>query len=322
MLNDLDNLLVVKKPLENLVMIKGEKPLWPASSNVLVIRDGDGLIMIEAGCGGEERSTRLIKEMRRLGLSPERIHTVVLSHAHPDHMGGITTFLRISQPTVIISEIDAPFARNPQLLNDSFDIALGSRHYPEFGFGEAGLNLLDYFKTLSKCPMASVKPDKTVKEGDRLKLGDYLFEVIYTPGHSPGHISLVDREKKICFSGDVVGEVVAWYSPSSGGALGYFSSLDKIERFELERIYPSHGEVITNKEETISRIRSKLLEREKYILHELEKGPKKFKELVEELFPSPNQRFFPGVQILESHLIKLEKEKRITRQGDLILLEK
>jgi len=308
--------------LENLVMIKGEKPLWPASSNVLVIREGDGLIMIEAGCGGEERSTRLIREMRRLGLPPERIHTVVLSHAHPDHMGGITTFLRISQPTVIISEIDAPSARNPELLTDSFDVKLGGKYFPEMGFRDSGLTLLTAFEKISNCPMASVDPDKTVREGDRLKLGDYLFEVLHTPGHSPGHISLVDREKKICFSGDVVGEVVAWYSPSSGGALGYFSSLDKIEKFELERIYPSHGGVITDKEEAISRIRSKLLEREKYILHELESGPKKFKELVEGLFPSPNQRFFPGVQILESHLIKLEKEKRITRQGDLILLEK
>ena len=233
MLNDLDNLLVVKKPLENLVMIKGEKPLWPASSNVLVIRDGDGLIMIEAGCGGEERSTRLIKEMRRLGLSPERIHTVVLSHAQPDHMGGITTFLRISQPTVIISEIDAPFARNPQLLNDSFDIALGSRHYPEFGFGEAGLNLLDYFKTLSKCPMASVDPDKTVREGDRLKLGDYLFEVLHTPGHSPGHISPVDREKKICSTGAAGGAVFARSQPCSGRAREYHYCCDHREQIEL-----------------------------------------------------------------------------------------
>ncbi|MHA1209846.1 MAG: MBL fold metallo-hydrolase [Candidatus Freyarchaeota archaeon] len=110
-----------------------------------------------------------MREMRARRLAPEKVHAVALSHAHPDHMGGITTFLTISQPTVIISEIDAPFARNPQLLNDSFDITLGSRHYPEFGFGEAGLNLLDYFKTLSKCPMASVKPDKTMKEGHRLK---------------------------------------------------------------------------------------------------------------------------------------------------------
>jgi glyoxylase-like metal-dependent hydrolase (beta-lactamase superfamily II) len=302
-------------------MIKAEKPLWPASSNVLVIRDDDGLIMIEAGCGGEEFTKKLVSEMRSQGLPPERVHTVVLSHAHPDHMGGINTFLELSQPTVIISEIDAPFARNPELLSDSFDVLLGSKYFPEMGFGESGINLLSFFKTISKCPMASVEPDKTVKEGDKLQLGDYLFEVLHTPGHSPGHISLVDREEKICYSGDMVSRVVAWYSPSSGGVLGYLSSLDKIKRFELEKIYPSHGEIITDKENTINQIRGKLLDREKRILKEIENGPKQFREIVEKLFPSPNQQFFPGVQILESHLIKLEKEKRITRQNNLIRKE-
>jgi hypothetical protein len=40
--------------------------------------------------------------------------------------------------------------------------------------------------------------------------------------------------------------------------------------------------------------------------------------MVEKLFPSPNQQYFPGVQILESHLIKLEKEEKIDRQNNLI----
>nr|MDO8080447.1 MBL fold metallo-hydrolase [Candidatus Freyarchaeota archaeon] len=304
--------------MENLVMIKAEKPLWPASSNVLVIRDYDGLIMIETGCGGEGFTKKLVSEMRSRGLPPERVHTVVLSHAHPDHMGGINTFLEISQPLVIMSEIDAPSARNPELLTDSFDILLGDKYFPEMGFKESGISLLSFFKKVSKCPMASAEPDKTVKEGDKLQLGDYLFEVLHTPGHSPGHISLVDREEKICYAGDMVGKVVAWYSPSSGGVLGYLSSLDKIEGFELEKIYPSHGEIITDKGKAVNQIRGKLLEREKYILNEIENGQKQFRELVEKLFPSPNQQFFPGVQVLESHLIKLEKEKKITRQNSLI----
>jgi glyoxylase-like metal-dependent hydrolase (beta-lactamase superfamily II) len=311
--------VAVKNPLENLVMIKGEKPLWPSSSNVLVIRDSDGLIMVEAGCGGKEFSQRLVNKMRSMGLPPEKVHTIVLSHAHPDHMGGISTFLKISQPTVIISEIDAPSARNPHLLTHSFDVLMGKEYFPELGFKDSGLDLLTLFEKISNCPMASAEPDKTVKEGDKIQMGDYLFEVLHTPGHSPGHISLVDREEKICYSGDVVGDVVAWYSPSSGGVLGYLNSLEKIEKFDLEKIYPSHGEIITEKEKAIGRIRGKLYERENLILKELETGPKQFRELVEKMFPSPNQQFFPGVQILESHLIKLEKEKKITRQNNLVM---
>lgn len=308
--------------MNDLIMIKGERPLWPSSSNVLIIRDKDGLIMIEAGCGGEKFSKRLVSKMRSQNLMPEKVHTVVLSHAHPDHMGGITTFLKISEPMVIISEIDAPSARNNKLLIDSFNVLMGNNYFPELGFKDSGLNLLTLFETVSKCPMATAEPDKTVREGDKLQLGDYLFEVLHTPGHSPGHISLVDQEEKICYAGDVIGEVVAWYSPSSGGAIGYLSSLEKIERFELEKIYPAHGEIITDKKKAINRIRGKILERENYILKELEKSPVHFREMVEKLYPSPNQQFFPGVQILESHLVKLEEEKKITRKNHLISLIK
>ncbi|MGQ9722608.1 MAG: MBL fold metallo-hydrolase [Candidatus Jordarchaeum sp.] len=308
--------------MNDLIMIKGERPLWPSSSNVLIIRDKDGLIMIEAGCGGEKFSKRLVSKMRSQNLMPEKVHTVVLSHAHPDHMGGITTFLKISEPMVIISEIDAPSARNNKLLIDSFNVLMGNNYFPELGFKDSGVNLLTLFETVSKCPMATAEPDKTVREGDKLQLGDYLFEVLHTPGHSPGHISLVDQEEKICYAGDVIGEVVAWYSPSSGGAIGYLSSLEKIERFELEKIYPAHGEIITDKKKAINRIRGKILERENYILKELEKSPVHFREMVEKLYPSPNQQFFPGVQILESHLVKLEEEKKITRKNHLISLIK
>ena len=49
------------------------------------------------------------------------------------------------------------------------------------------------------------------------KLGNYKFQVLTTPGHSPGHTSFYEISHKSLLSGDLIGEVgTAWYSPSSG----------------------------------------------------------------------------------------------------------
>jgi hydroxyacylglutathione hydrolase len=50
----------------------------------------------------------------------------------------------------------------------------------------------------------SPEPEKFIKEGDQLKLGEYIFECLFTPGHSPGSISFYNAQNKLLISGDVL----------------------------------------------------------------------------------------------------------------------
>ena len=152
-------------------------------------------------------------------------------------------------------------------------------------------------------------------EGDFIKAGAYQFEVFNTPGHAPGHISLYDREKRILLSGDILGEIVAWYSPSSGGVTGYLESLAKIETLDIDLILPSHGHVITDSGNAIQETREKILEKERGILEALQDGEKTFGGLMDMFFHDPIIRFFPGVPILESHLQKPIGEERIQEKA-------
>ncbi len=83
--------------------------------------------------------------------------------------------------------------------------------------------------------MSRADPDGSLEEGDIVRLGTYRFEVLHTPGHSPGHISLFDRDTGILFGGDLVGDIVAWYTPASGGVTGYLESLAKIKACQPAR---------------------------------------------------------------------------------------
>lgn len=286
--------------------------MWPEPANSFLLADADGAILIDAGCGWPERYGALKGFFASHGFSPEDIHTVVLSHAHPDHMGAMPFLLEESSPRIYIHPLEKALARDPRLLNKSFDMCYITDYYME-RLGDtdpAGIDIVDYFSNL--CPMGAARATDTIEEGDTLSLAGHDFEIVHTPGHAPGHLSFYERSRKLLLSGDVVGAVVAWYSPSGGGAKGYFASLDKIESLEVDLIMPSHGEDITDVPAAIERTRKVLVKRERRIMEDLSTGPKSLLELTDTLFPE-STRMFPGLQITDSHLLRLEEEGVLER---------
>jgi glyoxylase-like metal-dependent hydrolase (beta-lactamase superfamily II) len=154
--------------------------------------------------------------------------------------------------------------------------------------------------------------------GDILNLGEFEFEVVHTPGHSPGHISLYARDQRLMLPGDMVGKSPAWYVPSSGGVIGYLESLNKLQVLEADILLPAHGPVIYTAEQAIRRIREKLLSRDAVLKEALRAGDKSHLELNKALLGDSHINFFPGCGIIESHLIKFEKEGVVRRKGQLI----
>jgi len=301
----------------DLKMIRPPSPYWPESSNVYVFRDGDGISLFDVGCGSIASAERLFNALKFLKWDARPINKIILSHAHPDHMGAMEILLsEVSPGQIILHEIDVPYALDPEKLFLSFDIPLckerwtGESNQDKAGGKGRGFDLIAYFRSLGYS-MCRLKPSRTVVENDTIPVGDYNFRVLHTPGHAPGHISLYDRKKRLLLAGDILGEMVAWYAPSSGGAEGYLGSLRKIDDLDIDLILPSHGNVIVDATKAIQETRGKILERDHVITKALLSGPKTFGELNRLLFDSPSVQFFPGTPILESHLKKLIKEKSI-----------
>ena len=310
----------------NFFFIKADNSMWPASANIFAIKDDDGLILIEVGCGLRKFTRELFKRLDRLNLKLDDIHTIVISHAHPDHMGAMSAIYKRINPTdvkVIINEIEKESALNIDLLNESFDIDLIKQQNFESGVREFFGDTFDINQSLGVfCGMSQLPEDsyiKTIKENDVLELGSYQFKVLTTPGHAPGHTSFYEVNHRFLLSGDLIGEIgTAWYSPSSGGAIGYLSSLEKVEKLPIEYIYPSHGHKFNNVKERINQIRDKILIKDEIILENLKKKPHTILELTKLLYKTTKAQAFPGVAIAESHLIKLEKENKIRRENNLI----
>jgi len=128
--------------------------------------------------GGEV--PRILEAIRKLGLAPERI---LLTHGHIDHAGGAAELkesLKAEADAVI--PIEGPDARD-QFLLEGLEAQAGR-------FGMTGIR--------------NVVPDRFLAEGDDVRLGRQSFAVLHCPGHTPGHLVFVNREKRFAQVGDVL----------------------------------------------------------------------------------------------------------------------
>ncbi|MBI4153628.1 MBL fold metallo-hydrolase [Candidatus Woesebacteria bacterium] len=107
---------------------------------------------------------------------------------------------------------------------------------------------------LSRMPetLLPLKIDLNIKGGDKIRLGMYVFEVLETPGHTPGSICLYSRENKVAFVGDLVfkGGGIGRYDFAYSDRRKLNQSIKKIlKRFHKDTIiYSGHGEEFAVKE--------------------------------------------------------------------------
>lgn len=175
------------------------------ASNVFIIED-DTAIMIDSGMGLTERVPKTVKEK---GLA---IDIIIDTHCHVDHIGGNKFF---PDAKIYAHELDAP------------DIETGSlKTLWDFGFEQP-----------LKFPVT-----KKLKEGDIINSGAYQLQVIHTPGHTEGSISLYEPERKILFSGDCVFDMgIGRMDFPTGNPRQMKQSLQKLLEFDIEEIYAGHG---------------------------------------------------------------------------------
>lgn len=126
---------------------------------VLVVKTTDGLVLIDSMNCRRDVEDILFPGMRTLGLKPEDIRAVLVTHGHFDHFGGAAAIHEMTGCQVLMSEIDAAFMRVCPLLPEE---------PPEF-------------------PTVT----RFVGEGDHYVCGETDFLFSFTPGHTPGGLSLI-----------------------------------------------------------------------------------------------------------------------------------
>lgn len=202
--------------------------------NTYVITGGGRNLLIDTGFHRRECKEDLFRGMEELGLEP-RDTDVFLTHLHADHTGNASELAALGC-RLIMGRVDY----------DLLNAGTGGKDYDRPFREGAPAEMMA--KMLAEIPAAKFVSApfeaELVEDGQVLHYGGRALECLHTPGHTPGHICLYDRENKTMFLGDHVlfdisPNITAW--PACPDSLGtYLESLEKIARYDVALALPAH----------------------------------------------------------------------------------
>ena len=146
-------------------------PVGPLQCNCTILADpvSREAVVIDPG----DEPERILAPVRELGLE---VDAILLTHTHFDHVGAVGPVARETGAPVYVSDIERP------VLADIM------RYVPFAGIG----------------PYESYEADEVLRGGERLQLAGCDIDVLFTPGHSPGHLTYSIPAEQAIFSGDVL----------------------------------------------------------------------------------------------------------------------
>jgi glyoxylase-like metal-dependent hydrolase (beta-lactamase superfamily II) len=207
-----------------------------------LVTDGDGVTLVDTGYPGDR--DRVLASLERIGRSPADVEAVVLTHAHPDHLGSAEHF-RVERSTPVWThEAEAAHARGEHIeqVSTSAVLRLAWRR--------------DVRRWLRD--IARLKVTRAERLGEVTTFADHVLDVpghpvtVHTPGHTSGHCVLHLPHLGVLLAGDALMTEHALVSTPGPQLLPDFfhhdpeearASLQRLVALEAEAVIPGHGPV-------------------------------------------------------------------------------
>lgn len=212
--------------------------------NSYYVKGNNRELLIDAGFNREECYQVLMQSLNELNCNFSKLE-MVATHLHSDHFG-LPERIIPQGNKVYISEIDKQCVLYIFNIND--DEILDNRYVHE-GFP---IEILESQKRKNSSRTEWVEHPESLNlvgmnNGDVIKVGDYNFEWIVTPGHTPGNSMLWEPEHKIMFTGDnilfSITPNITWW-PELNDSLGmYIESLKAVKNYPVEHAFTGHREI-------------------------------------------------------------------------------
>jgi hydroxyacylglutathione hydrolase len=187
----------------------------PVQENCFIVREKDAPNALIVDPGDEPE--KLLAALEQLNI--EKVDAILLTHTHFDHIGAVAPVARATSAPVYCPELETEVLAN---INDYL--------WPGFG------------------PFESYEADHTVGGGETLELAGLTIDVVFTPGHSPGHVTYAIADEDALFSGDVLFQGSVGRVDLPGGDWPtLLASIQKLtSRYSPEAtVYPGHMGITT-----------------------------------------------------------------------------
>ena len=211
--------------------IPGQDEFIP-DSHVYVIgkpESGD-LSLVDAGLTG--KGSYKVNSIKKLGIRPEDIKRIIMTHTHLDHIGCLAELQRdFPAAELWVHKLEA------DLLEKGDDRAVyGMEMFKGMCQTQFGLDA-NAFK---------FKVDRKLEGSETLEIGDMIWDVVFIPGHSMGGIALYEPVAKILIPGDVVyaDYAIGRFDLYGANAAQLKDSLDKLAKLDVDILLPGHNQIM------------------------------------------------------------------------------
>jgi glyoxylase-like metal-dependent hydrolase (beta-lactamase superfamily II) len=255
--------------------------------NVYLIAGEKGYLLVDSGWNTDEAFATLHNALIKNGIAFNNIKQILVTHVHPDHYGMAGRIRELSGATLIMHHIERDYiepryVKMEPLLNET-DHLLVTNGVPEaemVNMRDATLGLENY--------IIAAQPDRTLHDGETISTGTFNFRVIWTPGHSSGHVCLYEPEKKVLLCGDhILPKItpnVSVHPQSIENPLGrYLKSLQELKKLDVALALPGHDKPFTNFKERIDEITHHHGIRNQEILETIGEGHKTAYQIAREI---------------------------------------
>jgi glyoxylase-like metal-dependent hydrolase (beta-lactamase superfamily II) len=304
-------------------------PMRPTIINVYLIDCYGAWALVDTGMNTPESFATLQEAFAEVGIKIEDLNLLIGTHHHVDHFGTSGPIKQRSHATTLLHQFEVervtrmlsfgPPAARPEAREFFVTHGFPIDKYPIEGMRPTWMGTGMY----SPLP----QPDKYLSDGDVIPIGDRKFEIVWTPGHAPGHCVVYLRKEKILIVGDhllpkITPHVGLYPSSPADNPLGDFiNSQLKVQRFDVELVLPAHGGIYHDHRHRANQLIEHHHYREAEMLDIVKRQPKCAFEIAEQVFGDVDRPIFHVMAATFETLAHLElariegRAKRTERDG-------
>ncbi len=238
--------------------------------NCYVLEDERGVAIVDPGLPGRRSYAKLVERLAGAGIPISRVHTVVVTHSHPDHFGGagwvrketgadIVTHQRFRMiwdrrepPDVDVEDVEVVEVIEDVALSRTDTVPRRRPWEPPPWGGEGhrfSFRRRMRMRAASIAPWLFKTPVPTVRLADAqvIRLAGREWVGLHTPGHTEDHLCLFDPTEGVMLAGDhvlpTITPHIGGFHPNGDPLLDFFESLDKVAAYgpDVSIVLPAHG---------------------------------------------------------------------------------